>query len=198
MWAIGVITYILLSGYPPFYVQENSSGIRTESNNEAALLRKIVSGDFEFIEATWRDVSPEAIDFIKKLMCQDPNERLTCEQALSHPWLNDRQNLEQRAAAHRHKGSCQEGSCQLSGHHHHEPWTLGQQVAFCISVLVILGSYSALISFVFNIGKPGAIVQEFMTNLKMEFAQIYGDVYQSVEDYCDYVYKCCLQKTFLA
>ena len=78
MWAIGVITYILLAGYPPFYIEESLGG----SENESALLKKIINGEYEFLYDTWKDVSPEAIEFIKMLMTSDPKDRPTCEEAL--------------------------------------------------------------------------------------------------------------------
>lgn len=78
VWAIGVITYILLAGYPPFFVEESLSG----SENESILLKKIINGEYEFLEETWKDTSPEAIDFIRLLMTSDPQKRPTCEEAL--------------------------------------------------------------------------------------------------------------------
>jgi serine/threonine protein kinase len=68
VWAIGVITYILLAGYPPFYIQNNSQEENGKSgeDNDEALLKKIVNGEYEFIEATWKNISPEAVQFIKR------------------------------------------------------------------------------------------------------------------------------------
>ena len=64
VWSIGVIAYILLAGYPPFYIHETSSQAE-KGTNEEALLRKIVNADYQFHPETWKDISPEAIDFIK-------------------------------------------------------------------------------------------------------------------------------------
>lgn len=142
--------------------------------NDSALLRKIVQGEFEFHEATWKDISPEAIHFIKTLMCQDPKDRPSCDEALKHPWLNDKSNLEQRAAQRRRRNS---GPFLESS-----SWTAVQQIAFVISVLVILGSYSALISYVFNIAKPHVLFQEFIANIRSEFGQIYDGVNATIDD----------------
>ena len=64
VWSIGVITYILLAGYPPFYIQETSSQAE-QGSNEEALLRKIVNAEYQFHTDTWQDISPEAISFIR-------------------------------------------------------------------------------------------------------------------------------------
>lgn len=136
-----------------------------------------MQGDYEFHEATWKDISPEAIHFIRTLMCQDPNERPNCDEALTHPWLNDRHNLEKRAAERKRKNS--------SPFLEHSSWTVVQQIAFVISVLVILGSYSALITYLFNIAKPGVYVHGFIANIRSEFDQIYGSVCTSIDNCLD-------------
>ncbi|XP_077190981.1 calcium/calmodulin-dependent protein kinase type 1G isoform X2 [Paroedura picta] len=76
-WSIGVITYILLCGYPPFYEE-----------TESKLFEKIKEGYFEFESPFWDDISESAKDFICHLLEKDPNERFTCEKALRHPWIN--------------------------------------------------------------------------------------------------------------
>lgn len=76
VWSIGVIAYILLCGYPPFY-----------DENDANLFAQIIRGDYEFDSPYWDEISDSAKDFISHLMCCDPEHRYTCEQALAHPWL---------------------------------------------------------------------------------------------------------------
>ncbi|KAJ7331750.1 hypothetical protein JRQ81_013930 [Phrynocephalus forsythii] len=76
-WSIGVITYILLCGYPPFYEE-----------TESKLFEKIKEGYYEFESPFWDDISESAKDFICHLLEKDPNERFTCEKALRHPWIN--------------------------------------------------------------------------------------------------------------
>lgn len=76
LWSIGVISYILLCGYPPFY----------DSNN-AVLFRQIMSGRFEFDRPWWDNVSEEAKDFIRNLLVLDPQQRFTTAQALEHPFI---------------------------------------------------------------------------------------------------------------
>ncbi|XP_055342807.1 calcium/calmodulin-dependent protein kinase type 1-like isoform X2 [Paramacrobiotus metropolitanus] len=77
VWSIGVISYILLCGYPPFY-----------DENDANLFAQIMKGEYEFDSPYWDDISEAAKDFIRHLMCVDPSERITCEEALSHPWIS--------------------------------------------------------------------------------------------------------------
>ncbi|XP_070601700.1 calcium/calmodulin-dependent protein kinase type 1G isoform X2 [Erythrolamprus reginae] len=76
-WSIGVITYILLCGYPPFYEE-----------TESKLFEKIREGYFEFDSPFWDDISESAKDFISHLLEKDPNKRFTCEKALRHPWID--------------------------------------------------------------------------------------------------------------
>lgn len=76
VWSIGVISYILLCGYPPFY-----------DENDANLFAQILKGEFEFDSPYWDDISESAKDFIRQLMCVDVNKRYTCRQALQHPWI---------------------------------------------------------------------------------------------------------------
>ncbi|XP_072922665.1 calcium/calmodulin-dependent protein kinase type 1D [Hemitrygon akajei] len=75
-WSIGVIAYILLCGYPPFY-----------DENDSRLFEQILKAEYEFDCPYWDDISDSAKDFIKRLMEKDPNKRYTCEQALRHPWI---------------------------------------------------------------------------------------------------------------
>ncbi|CAG5865165.1 unnamed protein product [Menidia menidia] len=75
-WSIGVIAYILLCGYPPFY-----------DENDSKLFEQILKADYEFDAPYWDDISDSAKDFISWLMEKDPAKRFTCEQALKHPWI---------------------------------------------------------------------------------------------------------------
>nr|AQS60695.1 calcium/calmodulin-dependent protein kinase type 1 isoform X3 [Sogatella furcifera] len=77
VWSIGVISYILLCGYPPFY-----------DENDANLFAQILKGEFDFDSPYWDDISDSAKDFIKQLMCVDVDKRYTCRQALAHPWIS--------------------------------------------------------------------------------------------------------------
>ncbi|DAZ99078.1 TPA: hypothetical protein N0F65_008383 [Lagenidium giganteum] len=76
IWSIGVITYILLCGYPPFH-----------DDNQAMLFRKIKSGKFQFDAPYWDNVSEDAKDLIKKMLILDPNERWTVGKLLEHKWI---------------------------------------------------------------------------------------------------------------
>ncbi|XP_062960225.1 calcium/calmodulin-dependent protein kinase type 1G-like [Cynocephalus volans] len=76
-WSIGVITYLLLCGYPPFYEE-----------TESKLFEKIKEGYYEFESPFWDDISESAKDFICHLLEKDPNERYTCEKLLNHCCLS--------------------------------------------------------------------------------------------------------------
>lgn len=72
VWSIGVITYILLCGSRPFWA-------RTESG----IFRAVLRADPSFEEAPWPSISPEAKDFVKRLLNKDMRKRMTAAQALS-------------------------------------------------------------------------------------------------------------------
>eukprot|EP00301_Raphidiophrys_heterophryoidea_P005913 c12430_g1_i3.p1 GENE.c12430_g1_i3~~c12430_g1_i3.p1 ORF type:complete len:454 (-),score=79.80 c12430_g1_i3:1644-3005(-) len=76
MWSCGVIIYILLCGFPPFY-----------ADNEQDLFDKICACDFQFLSPYWDRVSAEAKDLINRLLEVDPTKRLTAEEAMDHDWL---------------------------------------------------------------------------------------------------------------
>ncbi len=76
MWSFGVILYILLGGYPPFH-----------DDNQRALFRKIIKGEYQFHPDYWNTVSEEAKDLIRGLLTVDMKKRLNVDQALAHPWL---------------------------------------------------------------------------------------------------------------
>jgi len=76
IWALGIITYVLLSGSLPFF-----------HNVLHKLYRQIVERDMSFPEQAWKNVSKGALDFILRLLQVRAGDRLTAEQALSHPWL---------------------------------------------------------------------------------------------------------------
>ncbi|XP_040049209.2 calcium/calmodulin-dependent protein kinase type 1D isoform X1 [Gasterosteus aculeatus] len=75
-WSIGVITYILLCGYPPFYEE-----------SETRLFSKIMKAQYEFDSPFWDDISDSAKDFIRNMMQKNPSMRLSTDAALRHPWI---------------------------------------------------------------------------------------------------------------
>jgi len=76
LWSVGVITYVLLCGYPPFYAQ-----------SQPALFEKIIHADYDFPEPEWSYISDTAKDFIRNLLVLDPRQRMTVEGCLNHPFL---------------------------------------------------------------------------------------------------------------
>ncbi|XP_078462924.1 serine/threonine-protein kinase H1 homolog [Lampetra fluviatilis] len=76
MWAIGVISYILLSGTMPF-----------EEETKSRLFRAILRGKYSYIGEPWPSVSNVAKDFVDGLLKVEPTERLSAAQALRHPWV---------------------------------------------------------------------------------------------------------------
>ncbi|VDM08832.1 unnamed protein product, partial [Wuchereria bancrofti] len=76
MWAVGVITYTLLSGASPFVGTTNQETITNVS-----------CSDWHFRDTGWDEVSDLAKDFIAKLIVKNKDERMTAAEALAHPWI---------------------------------------------------------------------------------------------------------------
>lgn len=77
VWSIGVIAYILLCGYPPFYHE-----------NDSELFKQIMKGEYEFDSPYWDNISDSAKGFIRHLMDLDPRKRYSCRDAIQHAWIS--------------------------------------------------------------------------------------------------------------
>ena len=75
-WSIGVVLFILLSGCPPFFDEDNY-----------VLFEKIKKVQYNFDAPTWENVSEDAKDVIRNLLVADPEKRLTPDQFLNHKWI---------------------------------------------------------------------------------------------------------------
>lgn len=80
LWAVGCLAYILLSGYPPFYMEDNDY-------HNKMLYKNILNGRYDMTTEQLKSVSEEAQDLITGLLNVDPKKRLTVDQALAHPWI---------------------------------------------------------------------------------------------------------------
>lgn len=78
IWSIGVITYVLLCGFTPFY-----------GDNQRQLFERILHAQFDFPSPEWDDITPAAKDFVKKMLVVNPAQRLTASQALAHQWIQE-------------------------------------------------------------------------------------------------------------
>jgi len=86
IWSVGVITYVLLGGYAPFFDWDTKK-----------MFKKIKNGKFTFHKAYWSNISDEAKDLIKKMLEKNQKKRWTARQLLEHEWLNQKEeNLRER------------------------------------------------------------------------------------------------------
>ncbi|GAV00607.1 hypothetical protein RvY_11433 [Ramazzottius varieornatus] len=85
IWACGVILYILLVGYPPFWDED-----------QIRLYAQIKSGHFEYPSPEWDTVTKEAKDLINKMLNTDPRKRITSTDALKHTWIQRRDDVANR------------------------------------------------------------------------------------------------------
>ncbi|XP_052762738.1 calcium/calmodulin-dependent protein kinase type II delta chain-like isoform X1 [Mya arenaria] len=93
VWACGVILYILLVGYPPFWDED-----------QHRLYAQIKVGAYDYPSPEWDTVTPEAKNLINSMLTVNPSKRITAQEALKHPWICDWDTLQRErvaAAVHR-------------------------------------------------------------------------------------------------
>ena len=78
LWSVGVVLYILLCGFPPFY-----------GDNDAQMFKRIKTGQFKFLSPYWDDISMDAKDFVSKLLVVDVKGRMSAKEAAKHRWISD-------------------------------------------------------------------------------------------------------------
>eukprot|EP00325_Prymnesiales_sp_UTEX-LB-985_P017093 CAMPEP_0174761330 /NCGR_PEP_ID=MMETSP1094-20130205/109220_1 /TAXON_ID=156173 /ORGANISM="Chrysochromulina brevifilum, Strain UTEX LB 985" /LENGTH=184 /DNA_ID=CAMNT_0015967277 /DNA_START=797 /DNA_END=1351 /DNA_ORIENTATION=- len=78
MWSTGVILYILLCGFPPFYEEDLP-----------ALFDQILLGRYEFSSPWWDNISQQAKDLVNKLLVVDHKKRMTASGLMSDPWIKN-------------------------------------------------------------------------------------------------------------
>jgi len=78
IWSLGVITYILLCGFPPFH---------DDGNNLKNLYKQIRAGKYSFPEKFWGNISKDAKDLIRRMLTTKPKNRITAAEILDDPWI---------------------------------------------------------------------------------------------------------------
>ncbi|XP_028967249.1 calcium/calmodulin-dependent protein kinase type II alpha chain [Galendromus occidentalis] len=82
IWACGVILYILLVGYPPFWDED-----------QHRLYAQIKAGAYDYPSPEWDTVTPEAKNLINLMLTVNPAKRITAAEALKHPWICQRERV---------------------------------------------------------------------------------------------------------
>nr|XP_046242403.1 serine/threonine-protein kinase Chk2 isoform X1 [Scatophagus argus]XP_046242404.1 serine/threonine-protein kinase Chk2 isoform X1 [Scatophagus argus] len=113
-WSLGVLLFVCLGGYPPFH----------KDFGHQLITEQIIRGEFTMVPSKWKYISDQAKDVVRKLLVVDPGKRMTIDEALQHPWLQDRVMLEtadrlmypsEDAAAMQEAGSASRGSRRKRG-----------------------------------------------------------------------------------
>lgn len=79
MWSVGVLLYVCLCGFPPF----------SEELGPPSMRQQILEAKFAFYSPYWDDIDDIALDLISRLLVANPDQRLTVQDAIVHPWLNN-------------------------------------------------------------------------------------------------------------
>jgi calcium-dependent protein kinase len=78
IWSIGVITYILLCGAPPFSGQTDND-----------IMKAVRAGKVSFAGDHWKGISEVAKDFISQLLTYNQEQRPSAQEALGHTWITE-------------------------------------------------------------------------------------------------------------
>ncbi|XP_056275095.1 serine/threonine-protein kinase Chk2 isoform X1 [Pseudoliparis swirei] len=83
-WSLGVLLFVCLCGYPPFH----------ENFGRQSITEQIIRGEFTMVPSKWKNISDQVLvstakDVVRKLLVVDPSRRMTIQEALQHPWLQD-------------------------------------------------------------------------------------------------------------
>jgi len=78
VWSVGVVLFVMLVGYPPFY-----------GETDAEIAEQVMNAEVDLTQARWTNISDEAKDLITRLLNKNPNQRINVTEALSHPWLRE-------------------------------------------------------------------------------------------------------------
>jgi len=76
LWSLGVVTYVMLCGKPPFWGNYNEQ------------LRRMKHEQYPMKDSTWQQISSDAKDLIRRLLKNNPKERMNIDSLLAHPWLS--------------------------------------------------------------------------------------------------------------
>ena len=76
IWSLGVIAFMILSGIPPFF-----------ANDDKAILRNIKSCNYDFDSDIWNEISEDAKSWIDQILEVKPEKRLDSDQSMQHPWI---------------------------------------------------------------------------------------------------------------
>lgn len=77
IWSCGVLLYLILSGFPPFY-----------GSTRKEVMKKIKKANVSFHGSAWRKISVESKDLITKMLTRNPINRPSCREVLEHPWFD--------------------------------------------------------------------------------------------------------------
>uniref|UniRef100_A0A8D3AI30 calcium/calmodulin-dependent protein kinase n=1 Tax=Scophthalmus maximus TaxID=52904 RepID=A0A8D3AI30_SCOMX len=130
IWACGVILYILLVGYPPFWDEDQHK-----------LYQQIKAGAYDFPSPEWDTVTPEAKNLINQMLTINPAKRITAQEALKHPWVCQRSTV----ASMMHRQETVECLKKFNARRKLKVWNLGRQTTAPASISAVAGTTAGIV-----------------------------------------------------
>jgi serine/threonine protein kinase len=107
MWALGVIMFTMVGGYPPFFAATNKE-----------LFPKILHAKFDYDDDSWGEIHQDCKDMIKGLLSINPQERWSCQQVLECQWMKDDAAELRRVSLLTNQSKLQQFNASLNELHH--------------------------------------------------------------------------------
>ena len=81
VWSCGIVLYVLLTGKTPFHREDD------RKHSYKVVFRRILEDTIDYSKDPWPNISEDAKDLCKKLLCKSPAKRISAKEALQHPWI---------------------------------------------------------------------------------------------------------------
>uniref|UniRef100_A0A8C5A3Z9 calcium/calmodulin-dependent protein kinase n=1 Tax=Gadus morhua TaxID=8049 RepID=A0A8C5A3Z9_GADMO len=171
IWACGVILYILLVGYPPFWDEDQHK-----------LYQQIKAGAYDFPSPEWDTVTPEVKNLINQMLTINPSKRITAQEALKHPWICQRSTV----ASMMHRQETVECLKKFNARRKLKVTrTLGRQTTAPASMSAVAGTTAGIVEQEFKLSLPAARKQEIVKITEQLIEAVNNGDFEAYAKICD-------------